>query len=384
MPGDAETLSKASPTFKLDAPVRVTIITLDNHLKGAVERARSVLGRDNIELSLHASSEWGSDEAALESARSAIAQADIVIATMLFLDDHVRLIRPALEARREKCDAMVCLMSAGEIVKLTRMGNYRMDAPAKGPLALLKKLRGSKKQGASSGAGQMKMLRRLPKILRFIPGTAQDVRAYFLTLQYWLAGSDANVIAMVRALIDRYAAGERAARKGETPAEAPLEYPETGVYHPRSPQRISESLRVLPRDKGKDAPGANGTVGLILLRSYLLGNDAGHYDGAIKAFEAAGLRVVPVFASGLDARAAINAFFMDRHGTPMVDAIVNLTGFSLVGGPAYNDAEAAREVLGKLDVPYLAAHAIEFQTLEEWRGRDHHGCFDREQALIAP
>ena len=33
------------------------------------------------------------------------------------------------------------------------------------------------------------MLRQLPKMLRFIPGTAQDVRAYFLTLQYWLAGS---------------------------------------------------------------------------------------------------------------------------------------------------------------------------------------------------
>ena len=42
------------------------------------------------------------------------------------------------------------------------------SAFAKGPLALLKKLRGSGKPGASSGAGQMKMLRRLPKILRFI------------------------------------------------------------------------------------------------------------------------------------------------------------------------------------------------------------------------
>jgi hypothetical protein len=37
---------------------------------------------------------------------------------------------------------------------------------------------------------QMAMLRRIPKLLRFIPGTAQDVRAYFLLLQYWLAGSD--------------------------------------------------------------------------------------------------------------------------------------------------------------------------------------------------
>lgn len=350
------------------APVKVVIVTLDNHLKGAVERADDVLSKDGISLELHAASEWGSDEHTLTQVKAAIAEADIVIATMIFLDDHMRAILPALEARREDCDAMVCLMSAGEIVKLTRMGGYRMDAPAKGPLALLKKLRGSKKQGASSGAGQMKMLRRLPKILKFIPGTAQDVRAYFLTLQYWLAGSDENVIAMVRALIDRYAAGEREARRGETPAEAPLEYPETGVYHPHAKGKIGDSTRLLAAAK-KRGDGKNGTVGLILLRSYLLGHDAGHYDGVIETFEAAGMEVVPVFASGLDARPAIEKFFVER-GKPTVDAIINLTGFSLVGGPAYNDADAAREVLGNLDVPYLAAHAIEFQTIEEWRSRE--------------
>lgn len=348
------------------APVRVVIVTLDNHLKGAVDRAEEALGAEGIDLSLRAASEWGSDAGELDKVNAAIAEADIVIATMLFLDDHIRMVLPALEARREDCDAMVCLMSAGEVVRLTKMGGYRMDAPAKGPLALLKKLRGNTGKGGkpNSGAGQMRMLRRLPKILRFIPGTAQDVRAYFLTLQYWLAGSDENVVAMVRALIDRYAAGERFYRRGITKADAPLEYPETGVYHPRTQQRISESLRLLPRAEGKQ-----GTVGLILLRSYLLGRDCAHYDGAIAAFEAAGLKVVPVFAAGLDARPAIEQFFIGPDGKPTVDAIVNLTGFSLVGGPAYSDAPAARELLGQLDLPYLAAHAIEFQTIEEWAHR---------------
>ncbi|MEL6876906.1 MAG: DUF3479 domain-containing protein, partial [Pseudomonadota bacterium] len=262
MHGSARTSKAETPTN--DAKVRVVIVTLDNHLKGAVERADEELSRDNISLSLHAAADWDRDSANLERTKAAIAEADIVIATMLFLDDHVRAILPALEERRENCDAMLGLMSAGEIVKLTRLGGYRMDAPAKGPLALLKKLRGSPKKNASSGAGQMKMLRRLPKILRFIPGTAQDVRAYFLTLQYWLAGSDENVVAMVRGLIDRYADGERIARRGETPAEAPREYPELGVYHPRTEQLISEGARLLPRKKGKQ-----GTVGLLLLRSYL-------------------------------------------------------------------------------------------------------------------
>ena len=386
MHGKADIPVQTPSVFGHDAPVSVAIITLDNHLKGAIERADALLSQENISVSLHAASEWGAEDAALAEAKAAIENADIVIATMLFVDDHVRCIMPTLEARREHCDAMVCLMSAGEVVKLTRMGNYRMDAPAKGPLALLKKLRGKTgkdgKQGsASSGAGQMKMLRRLPKILRFIPGTAQDVRAYFLTMQYWLAGSDENVTAMVRALIDRYSAGERAGRKGLVKADPPREYPEVGVYHPANPQKISESLRVLPRYRGKDAPGRNGTVGLVLLRSYLLGNDAAHYDGAIAAFEAAGLRVVPVFASGLDARPAIEKFFVDENGAPVIDAVVNLTGFSLVGGPAYNDSDAASTVLKNLDVPYVAAHALEFQTIEEWRERDQ-GLLPLESTMM--
>ncbi len=342
-------------------PVRVVIITLDNHLAGAVERANQQMARDNISIGFYAASDWDRDPQVLERARADIAKADFIIATMLFLEDHVRAIHPALLARRDDCDAIVGLMSAADIVKLTRLGNYSMDKPAKGPLALLKKLRGSKKAGGSSGAGQMKMLRRLPKILRFVPGSAQDVRHYFLTLQYWLAGSDDNVIDMVRGLIDRYASGARASLKGKIPAQQPREYPEVGVYHPGIKTRMSEDIRDLPKAKK-----AAGTVGVLMLRSYLLGRDTGHYDGMIAALEAQGLRVIPAFANGLDARPAIEKYFV-QNGKAQVDAIINLTGFSLVGGPAYNDVDAAVETLAGVNVPYIAAHPIEFQSLEQWQ-----------------
>ena len=64
---------------------------------------------------------------------------------------------------------------------------------------------------------------------------------------------------------------------------------------------------------------------------------------------------------------AIEAFFT-KDGQCTVDAVISLTGFSLVGGPAYNDADAAEEILGQLDVPYIAAHPVEFQTLDQWGG----------------
>ena len=124
------------------------------------------------------------------------------------------------------------------------------------------------------------------------------MRAYFLTLQYWLAGSDENVANLVRFLVDRYA--EPAHRRCAAPVKAPppIEYPEVGVYHPRMAGRIAETAAKLPRLSGP----AKGRVGLLLMRSYVLAGNTAHYDGVIAALEARGLEVVPAFASGLDAR----------------------------------------------------------------------------------
>ena len=113
----------------------------------------------------------------------------------------------------------------------------------------------------------------------------------------------------------------------------------------------------------------SGTVGLLVMRSYVIAGNSAHYDGVIAALEARGLRVIPAYATGLDARPAIEKFFFAK-GRPIVDAVVSLTGFSLVGGPAYNDAKGAEEMLARLDVPYIAAHALEFQTLEQWGGSE--------------
>ena len=184
----------------------------------------------------------------------------------------------------------------------------------------------------------MKMLRQLPKLLRFIPGTAQDMRAYFLTLQYWLAGSEQNIANMVRLLVDRYADGPRRALRGRSRPIRRSNMP-TSAFIIRgsrdgSPRRSTACRRSRTR---------TGTVGLLLLRSYLLAGNAGHYDGVIAAFEARGLRVIPAFASGLDQRPAIERFFM-KDGRSTVDAVVSLTGFSLVGGPAYNDSKAAEDI----------------------------------------
>lgn len=350
------------------APVRAIIITLDRHLESAVERARRELALDapGLKLTLHAAVDWQRDPAKLERTKQAIAEADILIVNMLFIDDHIKAILPDLQARCDSCDAFVGTIAAGEVIKCTRMGQLNMGQEARGPLALLKKLRGSRKDKTSDGAGQMAMLRQLPKLLKFIPGTAQDLRCYFLAMSYWLSGSEANIANMVRMLVNKYAAGPRKEWRGSLKAAAPIEYPDVGLYHGSLPGRCTESVKEL---EGCLNAGSERKprVGLLLMRSYVLAGDSAHYDAVINALEARGLVPIPAFAAGLDARPAIDGFFLDKSGNPTVDCVISLTGFSLVGGPAYNDSEAAIEILSKLDVPYMPVHSLEFQSLAEWQ-----------------
>jgi len=208
------------------------------------------------------------------------------------------------------------------------VGSGQTKAPPEIGRGVLKRLRGAKKPGGNAGAQQLATLKRQPQILRFIPGKAQDVRAYFLGLQYWLSGSEANVANMVRLLVDRYADGPWRVLRGTVKAGEPVHYPELGVYHPRLSGRMSECADALPRN-----PRAAGTVGLLVMRSYLLAGNTAHYDGVIAALGAKGLNVIPAFSGRLDARPAGDAFFK-RDGRPVIGALVSLTGFSLVGGPA--------------------------------------------------
>ncbi|MEM9797591.1 MAG: cobaltochelatase subunit CobN [Pseudomonadota bacterium] len=357
-------------------PYRVAIVTLDAHTAGPVARVGARLSGEmpGLEVSVHAAAEWAEAPAALATAKAAVEAADIVVCGLLFIDEHIQAILPNLLARRENCDAMVGMVSDPTIVKLTRMGDLDMAQPSSAAVQLMKKLRGSKGPSGSSGEKQMKMLRRLPKLLRYVPGKAQDLRAWFLCMQYWLGGSDDNFEGLLRHLIGRYSN-----RFGPVEAALPVEYPEVGLWHPDT--GIVSDPDELPPLKGM-SPGVHPpytprtyarsdgvtrntdglTVGLLLMRSYVLAGDSAHYAAVIRGFEARGIRVIAAFAGGLDMRPAVDRYFTDGR----IDALLSLSGFSLVGGPAYNDSDAAVRLLADLDVPYVAAHPLEFQTLGQW------------------
>ncbi|TVP44586.1 MAG: DUF3479 domain-containing protein [Gemmatimonadales bacterium] len=374
--------------------MRFVLVTLDHHLTGAFGRIRERLEREvpGLRMELHVAADWEADAGAPARVQASLEQADLVVVTQIFMPSMSEVILPTLRARREDYRALVCLLSESDVTRLTRMGNFRMGGG--GPdgadgeqggggrwfQGLLKKLRGSGSEGGDSGRRQLRTLRRIPQILRFVPGKAQDVRAWFLCLQYWLSGSEENLDSMIRFLLGRYAgpgdAGVAAALAGEGGAAPPREYPESGLYHPDLPDGgMTVSLDALPQPAGAEAPA----VGLLVMRSYLLAGNTAHYDAVIRALEGRGLRVITAFAAGLDNGPEVERWFVPE-GPGRIEALVSLTGFSLVGGPAYSDAPRAAELLDRLDVPYLVLQPLEFQTVEGWQD-DPRGLTPLQTAL---
>jgi magnesium chelatase subunit H len=102
-------------------------------------------------------------------------------------------------------------------------------------------------------------------------------------------------------------------------------------------------------------------VGVLIMRSYVLAGNSAHYDRLIATLRERGLRVITAFASGLDARPAVEKYFMQARQAghrcaPVPDRV--FPGRR----PGLQRLRGGEEMLRELDVPYIAAHALEFQS----------------------
>jgi magnesium chelatase subunit H len=235
------------------------------------------------------------------------------------------------------------------------------------------------KSGAGFQDGMLKLLRTLPQVLKFLPiEKAQDARNFMLSFQYWLGGSAENLENFLLMLADKYVLkGEDKQKLAAAEYEAPVVYPDMGIWHPLAPNMFEDIREYLNwysvrRDISRNLKDPLAPcVGLVLQRTHLVTGDDAHYVAIVQELESLGAKVLPVFAGGLDFSKPVDAYFYEpTTRLPLVDAVVSLTGFALVGGPARQDHPKAIEALKKLNRPYMVALPLVFQTTEEWLDSD--------------
>lgn len=363
--------------------IKVVYVVLESQYQSSLSQAVRQINAKHpsigIEISGYLIEELRNPENYEEFKRD-IASANIFIASLIFIEDLAQKLVTAVAPHRDNFDVAVVFPSMPEVMRLNKMGSFSLAqlGQSKGVIANFMKKR-KEKSGAGFQDGMLKLLRTLPQVLKFLPmEKAQDARNFMLSFQYWLGGSAENLENFLLMLADKYVLkGEDKTNLAKAEYQAPVVYPDMGIWHPLAPTMFEDvkeylnwynSRRDIPKTlKDPLAP----CVGLVLQRTHLVTGDDAHYVAIVQELESLGAKVLPVFAGGLDFSKPVNAYFYEPTSQrPLVDGVVSLTGFALVGGPARQDHPKAIEALKRLNRPYMVALPLVFQTTEEWLNSD--------------
>ncbi|MCH9056246.1 magnesium chelatase subunit H [Parathermosynechococcus lividus] len=309
-----------------------------------------------------------------------VARANVFIASLIFIEDLADKVVEAVQPYRDRLDVAVVFPSLPQVMRLNKMGSFSLAqiGQSKSVIANFMKKR-KEKSGAGFQDAMLKLLRTLPQVLKYLPiDKAQDARNFMLSFQYWLGGSPENLQNFLLMLGDRYVFKGQLDSSHTLTYQEPVTYPDTGIWHPLAPQMFEDLKEYLNwfnsrGDIGNDLKDPLvPTIGLLLQRTHLVTGDDAHYVAIVQEFESQGARVIPVFSGGLDFSTPLEQFFYDplQPEKPIVDTVVSLTGFALVGGPAKQDHGKAVAALKKLNRPYMVALPLVFQTTEEWEDSD--------------
>jgi len=343
--------------------MKVVYVVLEPQYQSALSAAVRSINKKNpnlaIEISGYLIEELRSPEN-YEAFKRDVADANVFIASLIFIEDLAEKVVAAVEPLRDSLDVAVVFPSMPGVMRLNKMGSFSMAQLGQSKSAIGEFMKKRKeKSGSSFQDGMLKLLQTLPKVLKYLPiDKAQDARNFMLSFQYWLGGSQENLENFLLMLSHKYVF------KGQEQLtfQEPVVYPDMGIWHPLAPSMFEDVKGYLTWYNARKDISADlkdplaPCIGLVLQRTHLVTGDDAHYVAMVQELEAMGARVVPIFAGGLDFSKPVETFFLEV-GTkgvaalPIVDAVVSLTGFALVGGPAKQDHPKAIECLKKLNCP---------------------------------
>ncbi|WP_017714918.1 magnesium chelatase subunit H [Kamptonema formosum] len=368
--------------------LKVVYVVLEAQYQSALSGAVRSINQNNphlaIEISGYLIEELRNPEN-YEDFKREVAEANVFIASLIFIEDLADRVVAAVEPHRDRLDVAVVFPSMPQVMRLNKMGSFSLAQLGQSKSAIAQFMRKRKEQsGGSFQDGMLKLLQTLPKVLKYLPiDKAQDARNFMLSFQYWLGGSSENLENFLLMLADKYVFKDEkgSSKESSLQYEEPVVYPDMGVWHPLAPQMFEDVKEYLAWYNSRDDISADlkdplaPCIGLVLQRTHLVTGDDAHYVAVVQEFEAMGARVIPVFAGGLDFSKPVDAYFWDvaPKGVaplPLVDGVVSLTGFALVGGPARQDHPKAIDSLKRLNRPYMVALPLVFQTTEEWEDSD--------------
>ncbi|HYJ47464.1 MAG TPA: cobaltochelatase subunit CobN, partial [Pyrinomonadaceae bacterium] len=334
--------------------MNVTVLYVGSSLLAPLKQAEREINRDyaldlrvaayNFGASL-ADSEW------LEVERD-LSIADVVFVIHVMDGENAVRLLSALEQYRAQHRAVVVINCMPGLMRRTRMGKLDFGRMFGGRAEAARTEEVSEEGAQSEGAEKrarhlagkigswmgeqarahrekkgrshtqyLKLVDRLPVILRFVPnaGRLRDIKHYLNLFCYFLQPTPANIRSMLLYALKGYVPDARASEIKVAPPET---MPAVALYHPDAPalfESFAAYRKWYERWEGKSAErklDSAKTIGLLLMRPQIVSRTRKHYDALIRAIEAEGLSVLPAISTLMDNREACEKFFINEVQNP--------------------------------------------------------------------
>ena len=221
--------------------LKVVYVVLEPQYQSALSAAVRSINKKNpnlaIEISGYLIEELRSPEN-YEAFKRDVADANVFIASLIFIEDLAEKVVEAVAPLRDKLDVAVVFPSMPGVMRLNKMGSFSMAQLGQSKSAIGEFMKKRKeKSGSSFQDGMLKLLQTLPKVLKYLPlDKAQDARNFMLSFQYWLGGSQENLENFLLMLSQKYVFKDLS----KTTFQDPVVYLDMGIWHPLAPSMFED------------------------------------------------------------------------------------------------------------------------------------------------
>jgi len=130
------------------------------------------------------------NEEAFEQFKKDVSEANIFIGSLIFVQELAEKVTEVVAPLRDQLDAVLVFPSMPEVMRLNKVGSFTMKNLGQSKSVVADFMKKKKQEdGSSFEEGMLKLLRTLPKVLKFLPSDkAADARTFMMSFQYWLGG----------------------------------------------------------------------------------------------------------------------------------------------------------------------------------------------------
>lgn len=130
------------------------------------------------------------NEDAYEQFKKDVSEANVFIGSLIFVQELAEKVTDVVAPLRDQLDAVLIFPSMPEVMRLNKVGSFTMKNLGQSKSVISDFMKKKKQEdGSSFEEGMLKLLRTLPKVLKFLPSDkAADARTFMMSFQYWLGG----------------------------------------------------------------------------------------------------------------------------------------------------------------------------------------------------